>query len=217
MSPLPLLITFSFRNASSLHEEIGEGVKYHYYANEEFNLHFGYPKSDTCSTCEHLHIQLNSLRGGSQEKVELQQKHEDHLRSAEQFYSSLCLNTEMAKLNDHIYTISFDFQSKICHYCIFRLVIYFTCSNCGYTFLECRVAVTTKGLCCWPESTAKRGSNEVISYLDHFLSVVPRFVNILYLYSHGCSGQNECNALFVHLSVNRPISAYMAHVPSYGT
>ena len=44
---------------------------------------------------------------------------------------------------------------------------------------------------CWPESTAKRGSNEVISCLHHFLSALPRSVTNLYLYSDGCSGQNK--------------------------
>ena len=36
-------------------------VKYHYYSqvfNTEFNRSFGYPKSDTCGTCEKLKIEL---------------------------------------------------------------------------------------------------------------------------------------------------------------
>ena len=37
-------------------------IKYNYYAkifNEEFNLSFGYPKSDTCGVCEQFKIQLS--------------------------------------------------------------------------------------------------------------------------------------------------------------
>ena len=46
-------------------------VKYHYYSrifNEEFNLSFGHPKSDTCGTCEQSRIALASVQDGSTEK-----------------------------------------------------------------------------------------------------------------------------------------------------
>ena len=44
---------------------------------------------------------------------------------------------------------------------------------------------------CWPEVLAKRGSDEVISCLQHFLSKIPATVNTLFLYSDGCPGQNK--------------------------
>jgi hypothetical protein len=74
-------------------------VKYHYYSrifNEEFNLSFGHPKSDTCGTCEQSRIPLASVQDGSTEKQDAQQKHEEHLRSAEKFYADIRFDTEMA-------------------------------------------------------------------------------------------------------------------------
>ena len=44
---------------------------------------------------------------------------------------------------------------------------------------------------CWPETLAKRGSDEVVSCLHHFLSRVPASVTTLFLYSDGCPGQND--------------------------
>ena len=44
---------------------------------------------------------------------------------------------------------------------------------------------------CWPEVVAKRGSDEVISCLDHFLSQVPASVTTLSLHSDGHPGQNK--------------------------
>ena len=119
---------------------------YHHNNYEEFNLHFGYPNSDTCATCERFRIQLNSpsLTEGCQEKIDLPQGREDHLRSAEGFYSSLRLNTELAKKNDHISTISFDFQQNLP---LPHLPVFYTCNNRGFTFLEYIVAATTKCLC----------------------------------------------------------------------
>lgn len=38
---------------------------------------------------------------------------------------------------------------------------------------------------------ARKGSDEVISCLQHFLSEIPATVNTLYLYSDGCPGQNK--------------------------
>ena len=47
------------------HEENHENplVSYDYYLtyfNQNFNFSFGYPKSDTCSTCDQLEVQLNA-------------------------------------------------------------------------------------------------------------------------------------------------------------
>ena len=91
-------------------------VKYHYYNkvfNENFNLSFGYPKTDTCGTCEEFMVKLSALPDGSQEKLATQEMHEDHLRSAEKFYSGLRFDTEMAKQNSDIRTVTFDFQQNL--------------------------------------------------------------------------------------------------------
>ena len=44
---------------------------------------------------------------------------------------------------------------------------------------------------CWPETLAKRGSDEVVSCLHHSLCIVPEGVTTLFLFSDGCPGQNK--------------------------
>ena len=175
-------------------------VKYHYYAkvfNEDFNLSFGYPKSDTCPTCEQLKISMDSLPDGSEEKFKTGQDHEYHLRSAEKFYASLRLDTDRAKQQDHIQTISFDFQQNLplphlpvgdLFYMQQLWVYVFGVHSCGDNIVA---------MYCWPETVAKRGSDEVIYCLHHYLSQLPPNVTTLCLYSDGCGGQNK-NANVVH-------------------
>ena len=60
---------------------------------------------------------------------------------------------------------------------------------------------------CWPEVTAKRGSDEVISCLHHFLNQIPESVNNLSFYSDGCPGQNKnlnvMNYFFTQVFIGR--------------
>ena len=99
------------------HEENHENplVSYDYYltyCNQNFNFSFGYPKSDTCSTCDQLEVQLNASSDSAvQSSIRLQK--EDHLRKAENFYSSLRTDTILAKQNSHIATLTFDFQQNL--------------------------------------------------------------------------------------------------------
>ena len=132
----------------------------------------------------------------------------------------------MAEQNDHIYSISFDFEQNlplphiavgdICY--MQQLWVYvFGVHSCGNN---------QASMYCWPGSTAKRGSDEVISCLDHFLSAVPRNVTTLYLYSDGCGGQNNnsnvMRYLFTLVSIGQyqcirhifPVTAH-SYLPNY--
>ena len=168
-------------------------VKYSYYSkvfNSEFNLSFGHPKTDTCPTCEKFKIKLD-LQLDEASRCKVQKERKDHLHSAEQFYGSLRLNTGMAKRDSHVLTLTFDFQQNLPlphlpvgdSFYMQQLWMYvFGIHSCS----DNRVAMY-----CWPEVVAKRGSDEVISCLDHFLSQVPASVTTLFLHSDGCPGQNK--------------------------
>ena len=159
------------------------------YFNENFNLCFGYPKTDTCGTCDSLRIQLD-LADESQSTALRSQK-EDHLRRAENFYSSLRTNTILAKENPQIKTISFDFQQNLplphipvgeVFYMRQLWVHVFGIHDCG----------TNQAIMnCWPEFIAGKGSSEVISCLHSYFMDLPAEVSTLYLYSDGCPGQNK--------------------------
>ena len=62
----------------------------------EFNIHFGYPKSDTCGTCDGLKIQLQQASSES-ERATLQKEHEAHLSLAEAGYDALRYDQQLSK------------------------------------------------------------------------------------------------------------------------
>ena len=194
------------------HEENHENllVSYDYYLtyfNQNFNFSFGYPKSDTCSTCDQLEVQLNASSDSAvQSSIRLQK--EDHLRKAENFYSSLRTDTILAKQNSHIATLTFDFQQNLPLpnipvgevFYMHQLWLYvFGVHNCG-----------NNNVCmyCWPETVAGRGSDEVISCLHHYINTLPSEVTTLYLYSDGCGGQNKnsnvMDFLFTLVRIGKP-------------
>ena len=61
----------------------------------EFNIHFGYPRSDTCDTCDSLKLQIE--QAAESEKAALQKKHEDHLPFAKCGYETLGYDQNLSK------------------------------------------------------------------------------------------------------------------------
>ena len=168
---------------------------YRNYFNENFIISFGYPKTDTCPTCDQLQIRLiaadDTLKGSIREQVE------DHQRKAESFYSNMRTDTSLAKQNQHIATITFDFQQNLPLpsipvgdvFYMHQLWLYvFGIHSCGNNEVR---------MYCWPEMVAGRGSDEVISCMSHYFATLPNEVTTIYLYSDGCGGQNK-NANVMH-------------------
>ena len=55
--------------------EVKPIVTNHYYNDvfvNEFNLHFGYPQSDTCDKCDHLNMAISTTTTSDGEKARLQ-------------------------------------------------------------------------------------------------------------------------------------------------
>ena len=66
-------------------------------------------------------------------------------------------------------------------------------------------------MCCWPETVAKRGSDEVISCLNRVLSQLPPSVTTLLLYSDGCGGQNK-NSNVMHFLFSLVAQHKFSHI-----
>ena len=173
-------------------------VTYSYYLkhfNENFNLYFGYPKSDICGTCDSLNVQIGSAEGA--QKTLLCSQKEDHLRRAENFYSSLRTNTHLAKLNPHIATVTFDFQQNLPLPHIPVGEVFYMHQLWLYVFGVHECGANRTVMYCWPEFIAAKGSSEVVSCLDDFLRSLPQEVTTIYFYSDSCPGQNK-NATVMH-------------------
>ncbi|CAH1999683.1 unnamed protein product [Acanthoscelides obtectus] len=79
---------------------------------EHFNLSFGYPRSDTCATCDLLKIQLDAA-STDELKQQLKVQKDVHLRKAQALYDDLKEKTEMARTNETVETICFDYQQNL--------------------------------------------------------------------------------------------------------
>ena len=126
---------------------------------------FWLSKTDTCGTCDTQHVQLESADDG--QKAALRAQKEDHLRCAENFYSSLRTNTSLAKENPQIRSVTFDFQQNLPLPHIPVGEVFYMRQLWLHVFgiHDCNNQAVMN---CWPEFIAGKGSNEVISCLDNF-------------------------------------------------
>ena len=79
---------------------------------EEFNLSFGYPRSDTCETCDLLHIAIQA----SKSEIEKEQHQDDlanHQEKASQGYRLLRLDTEAIKATGDHALLAFDLMQNL--------------------------------------------------------------------------------------------------------
>lgn len=170
-----------------------------------FNLGFGSSKTDVCSECVKLKTELKSNDKTEKEKDALALDLRLHKARAKRFYQ------ELKKFSEDTLTINFDlmqnqplpktpigeaFYARQIWYYIFAVVIH------GETGVLNRDTVHFYR---WLETDYGRGSNEIISCLNHFLNhvVVPMLssgtIKKLRLFCDACVGQNKNYAMIVML------------------
>ena len=125
---------------------------------EEFNIGFGYPRSDTCETCDLLKVAIDNA--DEQERVKLQTELATHHENAAKGYESLRSDS---KNTTNSIGLSFDLQQNLpvptlTHGSMFYLrqlwVYNFGIHNCGNG---------SATMCLWNEYIAGRGSGEIAS------------------------------------------------------
>ena len=62
----------------------------------DFNIHFGYPRSDTCSTCNNLPIEIDETPS-EQEKIKLKEKLHQHQALAQTGYGVFHFDQQLCK------------------------------------------------------------------------------------------------------------------------
>ena len=79
--------------------EVKPIISEHYYHNvfvREFNIHFGFPRSDTCDKCDAMRAKIDAV-GNEDDKQELEKELSDHLALAEQGYAALRKDCKLSK------------------------------------------------------------------------------------------------------------------------
>ena len=80
--------------------------------NEEFNIGFGYPRSDTCEKCDLLKLAVDNAQTES-EHSELQAELAGHQEKAAQGYESLRSDSGNSKSDHTSCVITFDLQQNL--------------------------------------------------------------------------------------------------------
>ena len=159
---------------------------YHKIFNEEFNLGFGRPRTDTCARCDELAISIKAA-ASPEERHGLEQQREEHQKKAEEGFQSKMDDKKAAihswrgkrreiggipsRSKDAVDMITYDFQqnletSTLRHNDVFYARQLWT-YNYNFGIHDC---VANEGIMnIWPETIAKRGSAEVASYLETYL------------------------------------------------
>lgn len=104
-----------FLERKSKGEQCKPTVKYDFYwnyFNNNFNLSFSTPKSDTCQTCDRLQNLINAENDNLIKKSLLDEK-KIHLDKAAVFYSDLKEISKEAKTNPTVEVLSFDYQQNM--------------------------------------------------------------------------------------------------------
>ena len=80
--------------------------------NEEFNLGFGYPRSDTCQTCDGLRIAIEAASDQTT-RQELNLELAEHQLKASLGYQYLREDTQLAHSDSNVHVVTFDLQQNL--------------------------------------------------------------------------------------------------------
>ena len=86
---------------------------YREYFSTHFNLGFGRPKTDTCVTCDRLEAEVSGNTANPERAQQLRTQKVDHIRSAQGFYNEIRVATDLAKQDNSVAALSFDYSQNL--------------------------------------------------------------------------------------------------------
>ena len=158
--------------------------------NEEFNIGFGYPHSDTCEKCDLLKLAVDNAQTES-ERSELQAELAVHQEKAAQGYQALRSDSGNSKSDHTSCVITFDLQQNLLVPTLTHEAMFYLRQLWIYNFGIHDCSHDLAVMCMWNETIAGRGSDEIISCLLQYLTQMWPQVKKPNCYSDSCFGQNK--------------------------
>ena len=158
--------------------------------NEEFNLSFGYPRSDTCETCDLLRISIQASKS-EKDIAQYQGQLAAHQELASQGYRSLRNDAEGSQNADGHTVFTFDLMQNLPVPTLTHGSMFYLRQLWVYNFGIHNSTTGSASMFIWNESIAGRGADEICSCLDVFLEAIPPQIKKLTCYSDSCFGQNK--------------------------
>lgn len=163
---------------------------YRFIFNNEFNLRFHRPLSDTCSRCDKYQNIIKHSTDTSkiaESKVQL----DVHQRKAEKAMTMKKKDIETYKSSTDTMVICLDLQQTLptpllATSKVFYLRQLWTYNLCIYDLIKNEAHMHV-----WSENIASRGSQEIGSCLLYFIKSLPPNITKMIIYSDSCGGQNK--------------------------
>ncbi|XP_046665800.1 uncharacterized protein LOC124357790 [Homalodisca vitripennis] len=192
----------------------GQKVSYEKYRtvfNSEFNISFGYPRMDTCSSCDKLAAEILAIehvvkscpenttaRVKSEKKLkELTSEKKLHLLKANMFYIRKRASKQRSQQSKEVETIAMDFQKNLPVPHITTNDVYYKRQLTLCMFNIHILSTDESFFFVYDETVAYKGANEVASFLLYFvMTILDPSVKELDIFCDSCGGQNKNWTLF---------------------
>uniref|UniRef100_A0A1B6DGZ0 DUF7869 domain-containing protein n=1 Tax=Clastoptera arizonana TaxID=38151 RepID=A0A1B6DGZ0_9HEMI len=173
--------------------------------NRDFNIGFGYPRSDTCSYCDAFKARQTALEIEIKEIPESDTKqrlinelrtlninHEVHLRKQKVFYDQKKEAKKEARKSNYKEAISMDYSKNFQCPNIATNDVYYKRQLSMYIFNIHVLSDSSSYFYMYPETIARKGSDDVSSFLHHFVTnILDPSVTELTVFCDSCGGQNK--------------------------
>lgn len=183
-----------------------------------FNLSFRQPRVDVCSTCQDFDIKINS----NVDREENEAARALHLARAKKFYQILKNSVDLSD----VISVTFDMQknqalpkTNVCEaYYARQLWLY----NLTIVIHSKKQARRNVHIYSWLESDSGKGSNEVVSVLNHFFENVLQNrikcfrIRKIMLFSDSCPAQNKNGTMLAFLQMKcQALKKYVREIAFY--
>ena len=169
--------------------------------NYEFNIGFGYPRSDICDLCEKLNVDVKRAQIASDERLQkkLTQKIELHHRKADVFTLQMQEATENAKTCKDSAVIAMDYQKNLPLPLTGISKEYYKRQLWLHNFCIHNTVQEQATMFVYSKSYAGKGPNEVLSCLDFYIRSLPVEITKLYIFADNCFSQNKNRYIIAYL------------------
>lgn len=158
--------------------------------NEEFNLSFGYPRSDTCETCDLLNVAIRASVS-DEEREEKKKELAVHQEQASKGYQLLRSDAESTKTDQSHSLITFDLMQNLPVPTLTHGSMFYSRQLWVYNFGIHNATNGAAAMYMWNEAIAGRGADEICSCIKSYLGSLDSDIRRITFYSDSCFGQNK--------------------------
>lgn len=167
--------------------------------NTEYNISFGYPRTDTCPTCdEHISKRKQfQLDKNLDELKKIDEEILQHKRNADKFYQKKRKSRKESKQNAKVVSICMDYCKNVSLPNITTNDVYYKRQLSMYSFNIHNLSTGESYFYTYHEEIGGKGSNEVASFFFHFINnFLNDGVSEIRIFCDSCGGQNKNYNIF---------------------